>query len=67
MVLCLLSYFLGVFNYFPNIVPLTVEGLQIWRLVTSWMLPGVGSMAIINVLFIFYILYMYMPDIVLHT
>jgi hypothetical protein len=65
IVLCLLSYLLGnVFLYFPNIVILTVEKFQVWRLFTSWMLPSVGSFAIINVLFNFYILYMYLPDIV---
>ena len=50
--------------YFPNIIPLTVGSFQLWRLITSFMLPGIGQMMIINVLFQVWILYQYMPDIV---
>lgn len=69
MILCLLSLFLpGLFIYFPNIVIYTVEGFQLWRLFTSFLLPGIGgAFSFINVLFDFYILYMFMPDLVSYT
>ena len=50
--------------YLPNIISFTVDRFQLWRLLTSFMLPGTGSFAIINVLFDFYLLYMCMPDVV---
>ena len=66
IVLCILTYLMGgVFYYFPIIVSEVVLKFQVWRLITSFMLPGMGSFAIINVLFDFYILYMFLPDIVI--
>ena len=68
MLLCLLMYVISdVFSYFPNMVELTVGSFQLWRLVTSFMLPSIGQMAIINVLFQIWILYQFMPDIVSNT
>jgi hypothetical protein len=67
MVLCLLSYLLGdLFYYFPNLISLTVDRLQLWRLVTSFMLPSIGQFAIINALFEMYILYQFLPEVVTH-
>ena len=64
--LAILSLFLGgfFFGYCTNLVELTIGRFQIWRLVTSFMLPSLGQMMIINVLFDMWILYQYMPDIV---
>jgi hypothetical protein len=61
-------YVIGdVFAYFPNMVEQTVGSFQLWRLFTSFMLPSIGQMAIINVLFQIWILYQFMPDIVSNT
>lgn len=63
---CLLSLVLsGLFVLFPNVVVLTVEYFQIWRLFTSFLWPGDGFLSFINVLFNFYMLYMFIPDMVL--
>lgn len=65
IVLSLLSYFIqSMILYLPNILSFTVDRFQLWRLLTSFMLPGIGDFAIINVLFDFYLLYMCMPDVV---
>lgn len=66
LVLCLLGYILpGVFMLFPNIVVLTVEKIQLWRLISSFMMNGSSQFAILSVLFDFYILYMFLPDLVI--
>ena len=65
LVMGILSYLVEFVSvYTANVVLLTVESLHIWTIVTSFMMPGVGSFRIINVLFNFYILYMFLPDIV---
>lgn len=72
-VLFLLSLVLVLFTYiFPtymevlaNQAEFTIGEWQLWRLLTSFLLPSIGKYAIINVLFNFYILYMFMPDQVL--
>jgi hypothetical protein len=53
--------------YLANQVEFTVDSIQLWRLVSSFLLPSIGQYAIINFLFNFYILYMFMPDQVLMT
>ena len=65
LILCLLLYVAGgLLMYFPNILDFTIDKLQLWRLLSSFMLPSIGQFAIINVLFQMWILYQFMPDIV---
>jgi hypothetical protein len=51
--------------FFPNIVAMTVERVQLWRLFSSFLFHGVKIRAILNVLFNLYVLYISMPDIVI--
>lgn len=52
------------FAMLPNILILTIDKFQIWRLFTSFLWPGASSTAFLSVLFDFYILYTFLPDMV---
>lgn len=67
IILCILFYLFPDFfiQSFANIVILTVEKVQLWRLISSILLPGVSMYAFLNVLFQFYVMYMFLPDIVI--
>ena len=64
MVLILLTYLLAVFDYFPLAVTEVVDNYQLWRLISSILLPSIGMWKVINTLFQWLILYQFMPDIV---
>lgn len=61
----LLSFlFPALILYLPNNIPRTIEELQLWRLLSSFLVNGSGLSAVLRILFVYYLMYITLPDLV---